>query len=104
MRISQGALSPGDLVVFATYVRRLNSPLRSIAREATKVSRTMARADRIAEILAVDELVEDRPGAYSGPPASGDVELERRRRSAYTQDRPVLEGVTLHVPPARAWR
>jgi len=38
IRISQGALSPGDLVVFATYVRRLNSPLRSIAREATKVS------------------------------------------------------------------
>ena len=26
----------------------------------------MARADRIAEILAADELVEDRPGAYSG--------------------------------------
>jgi ABC-type multidrug transport system fused ATPase/permease subunit len=57
----------------------------------------MARADRIAEILAVDELVEDRPGAYSGPPASGDVELEHVT-FRYAQDRPVLEDVTLHVP------
>ena len=70
LRISAGSLSAGDLVVFATYVRRLNSPLRAIAREATKVSRTMARADRIAEVLAVDELVEDRPGAYAAPPAT----------------------------------
>ncbi|HET7048938.1 MAG TPA: ABC transporter ATP-binding protein [Solirubrobacteraceae bacterium] len=97
VRISQGALSPGDLVVFATYVRRLNSPLRSIAREATKVSRTMARADRIAEILAVDELVQDRPGAYSGPPASGELELEHVT-FRYAHDRPVLEDVALHVP------
>jgi ATP-binding cassette subfamily B protein len=97
VRISQGVLSPGDLVVFVTYVRRLNSPLRSIAREATKVSRTMARADRIAEILAADELVEDRPGAYAGLPATGHVELERVT-FRYAHDRPVIEGVTLHVP------
>jgi ATP-binding cassette subfamily B protein len=83
--------------VFATYVRRLNSPLRGIAREGTKVSRTMARADRVAEILAADELVEDRPGAYSGPPAHGDVALEHVS-FRYAADRPVLDAVDLRVP------
>jgi ABC-type multidrug transport system fused ATPase/permease subunit len=57
----------------------------------------MARADRIAEILAADELVEDRPGAYAGLPATGHVELERVT-FRYAHDRPVIEGVTLHVP------
>jgi ABC-type multidrug transport system fused ATPase/permease subunit len=97
VRIAQGALSPGDLVVFASYVRRLNSPLRGIAREATKVSRTMARADRIAEILTADELVEDRPGAYSGPAATGDVELEDVS-FRYGPDRAVVDGISLRVP------
>jgi ATP-binding cassette, subfamily B, bacterial len=96
IRISAGSLSPGDLVVFATYVRRFNSPLRTIAREATKVSRTMARADRIAEVLAADELVEDRPGAFSGGSARGDVEL-REVTFRYAKDRPVLDAVTLRA-------
>jgi ATP-binding cassette, subfamily B, bacterial len=97
VRVAHGELSPGDLVVFATYVRRLNSPLRGIAREGTKVSRTMARADRIAEILAADELVEDRPGAHSGPPAHGDVALEDVS-FRYAPERPVLDAVDLRVP------
>jgi len=98
VRIAHGSLSPGDLVVFAMYVRRLNSPLRSIAREATKVSRTMARADRIAEVLAVDEVVNDPPGGYSGPPAAGAVALDGVS-FRYARERPVLEEVSLRVRP-----
>jgi len=97
VQVAAGAINVGDLVVFATYVRRLNSPLRSIAREATKVSRTMARADRIAEVLAADELVEDRPGAYSGPAADGDVALDGVS-FRYAPDRAVLDRVDLRVP------
>jgi ATP-binding cassette, subfamily B, bacterial len=97
IRIAQGSLSAGDLIVFATYVRRLNSPLRSIAREATKVSRTMARADRIAEVLVADELVHDRPGAYAGPPAQGAIEL-RDVSFGYGVDRPVIESMSLQIP------
>ena len=98
VRIAHGSLSPGDLVVFAMYVRRVNSPLRGIAREATKVSRTMARADRIAEVLAVDEVVDDPPGGYSGPPAAGAVALERVS-FRYASERPVLEEISLRVQP-----
>src|SRR6185437_14592571 len=98
LRVADGSLSAGDLVVLATYVRRLNNPLRGIAREATKVSRTMARADRIAEVLAVDELVDDPPGGYSGPPAAGAVALERVS-FRYASERPVLEEISLRVQP-----
>jgi ABC-type multidrug transport system fused ATPase/permease subunit len=97
LRISAGSLSAGGLIVLAAYVRRLNNPLRGIAREATKVSRTMARADRIAEILAVDELLEDRPGAYSGPPARGEIRLEDVT-FRYADDRPVVDGLDLEIP------
>ena len=47
----------------------------------------MARMERLAEILAADEVLEDRPGAYRGGRATGDLALEHvvvrvRRRSA----------------------
>ena len=47
--------------------------MRSLAREATKVAAAMARAERVAELLAADEVLEERPGAYRGgraPPAT----------------------------------
>ena len=77
MRVAAGALSPGELIVFVSYTRKAHNPLRSIAREATKVAAAMARADRIAEILAADDVLEERPGAYRGGRAAGDVALER---------------------------
>src|SRR5205823_5390118 len=76
LRVASGALTPGDLVVFVSYVRRLYRPLRDIARQATRVSRSLARAERIAEILAADEVLEERAGAFRGGRAAGRVELQ----------------------------
>ena len=55
---------------------RTYKPLRELARQSAKVSRAAARADRIAELLATDDALRDRPGAYSGPRADGAVELD----------------------------
>ena len=77
MRVAAGALSPGELLVFVSYTRKAYNPLKSLARESTKVAATMAKADRIAEILAADDVLEDGPGAYRGGRAGGDVALER---------------------------
>jgi ABC-type multidrug transport system fused ATPase/permease subunit len=57
----------------------------------------MARADRVAEILSADELLEERPGAHHGPSATGDIEFEHVT-FAYSSERPVLDDVSLRVP------
>jgi ATP-binding cassette, subfamily B, bacterial len=62
-RVASGVITPGDLVVFVSYAKKADSPLRSIARETVRIARSMARAERIAEILAADEVLEERPGA-----------------------------------------
>ncbi|HEY7075945.1 MAG TPA: ATP-binding cassette domain-containing protein, partial [Solirubrobacteraceae bacterium] len=96
-RVAAGAITPGDLIVFASYTRKAHSPLRSLAREATKVAAAMARAERIAEILAADDVLEERPGAYRGPRAAGELALEDVS-FAYPGDRHAVHGVTLRVP------
>ena len=97
-RVSAGALTAGDLVVFASYASRANTPMRRVAREATRVARTMARADRVAEILSADDMLVERPGAYSGPRATGAVELDRVSFS-YEADRAALHEVSFRLAP-----
>ena len=61
-RTAAGAISVGDLVVIAQYGRRLYRPLSDLAKQSTRVSRNMARTERVAEVLGADEVLEDRAG------------------------------------------
>jgi ATP-binding cassette subfamily B protein len=97
VRVSAGALSPGDLVVFVSYAGKTYRPLRAIARQTTKASRALARADRIAEVLAADAVLRERSGAFAGGRAAGEVALEDVS-FAYEPGRPALAGVTLRIP------
>jgi ATP-binding cassette, subfamily B, bacterial len=96
-RTASGAISVGDLVVIAQYARRMYRPLSDLAKQSTRVSRNMARAERVAEVLGADDVLEDRAGAYAAGRAAGDVEL-RDVSFQYEADRPVLEGVSLTFP------
>lgn len=97
IRVSAGVLTPGDLVVMYSYVRRLYRPLRDLSRQAGRISRAMVRGERISEVLAADDTLRERPGAHTGAPAMGTVEL-RDVTFAYEARRPVLCGVSLHIP------
>src|SRR3954451_2439 len=44
-RVAAGAISPGALVVFVQYSRKVYQPLKDIAKQSSKVARRMARAD-----------------------------------------------------------
>jgi ATP-binding cassette subfamily B protein len=96
LRVAKGELSAGDLIVFVSYTRKASSPMRSFAREASKLTAALARADRIAEILSTDEVIEDKPGAYHGIRASGEIELQNVS-FAYGDERPALQNVSIAI-------
>jgi ATP-binding cassette, subfamily B, bacterial len=96
-RAAAGVITPGDLVVFVSYAKKADSPLRHIARETVRLARSVARAERIAEIFAADDVLEERPGAYRGGRAEGEVVLERVS-FAYDRSRPALHDVSLRIP------
>jgi ABC-type multidrug transport system fused ATPase/permease subunit len=99
-RVTSGALTAGSLVVFAAYAGRTYKPLRDLARQSAAVSRAGARADRIAELLATDDGLRDRPGAYAGARADGAVQFDGVS-FAYTSDRPALDDVSLSLAPGQ---
>jgi ABC-type multidrug transport system fused ATPase/permease subunit len=97
LRVSAGAMSAGTLIVFASYARKVNSPLRSLVKELTRASSAMARAERIVEILATEEFLEEGPAPHAEGRAQGDIELEDVS-FAFDPGRPVLSHVSLRIP------
>jgi ATP-binding cassette, subfamily B, bacterial len=97
LRAAAGAVTVGELIVMWTYARRTDRPLRAIARNSNRLSRGIVRAERVAEILAADEFLEERPDAYSGPRASGELELQDVSFS-YDAARPALVDLNLRIP------
>lgn len=100
IRVANGDLSVGDLIIFVSYTRKASSPMRSFAREAAKLTAALARADRIAEVLTEDDVIEDRPHAYHGGRARGEIELQHVSFQ-YAGERPALHDVTLHLAPGQ---
>ena len=96
-QITKGNLTPGQLLVVVTYARRVYRPLRNIAREASRVSKSLARADRVAEILVADDVLPDAPHGYHGARATGEVQLDRVV-FGYEPERPALQELSLLVP------
>ena len=97
MRVVDGTLTPGDLVIFTTYLKLALRPLKDLAKHTGRIARAVASGERVADLL--DETVDivDRPGAV---PLSGvrgavslvDIDLDDGH------GRPLFRGLSLHVP------
>ncbi len=75
-RIQVGALSPGDLIVFVSYLRTFSRPLRRVSRTTEQVTRTATAGERVFEIFGLVPEVKDRHGAVEAPALSGAIEFE----------------------------
>ncbi|MDO5499049.1 MAG: ABC transporter ATP-binding protein [Propionibacteriaceae bacterium] len=99
-RVVVGAISPGELVVFITYLKTTFKPLRDLAKHTGRIARAAASGERIADTLDQAIPVEDRSWARPLPPVrrgqpAGAVDL-RGVTFGYGST-PVLRGAELHV-------
>lgn len=69
-------MTPGDLLVFISYVRSLQKPLRKAARLSGKIGKAAACADRISEILTIHPEEKDDPKAGEAPHLQGQIRFE----------------------------
>ncbi|RKY22579.1 MAG: hypothetical protein DRQ55_00655 [Planctomycetota bacterium] len=66
-RVSQGRLSPGELLVFLSYVRGMLKPIRAVSRHAERIARGTACGERILSVLDASVDVSSPPGAPRAP-------------------------------------
>jgi len=75
-RALEGTIKPGDLLVFLAYLRSMHKPLLGVARETSRISKSIVRGEKILEILDMEAEVADEAGAVSAQDLRGDIRFE----------------------------
>src|SRR5262245_16595140 len=94
----RGAITPGDLVVFLTYLRTAFRPMRDFAKYTGRLAKASAAGERVLDLLDRVPDVRDLPGAVTAPPLRGAVRFEGVS-FAYEPGRPALEQIDCEVEP-----
>jgi ATP-binding cassette subfamily B protein len=97
LQVLSGNLSPGTLIVVVAYARALYKPVRKASSEGKRLSKAMASAGRLIEILSVEP--EDFGSGRRAPQFRGDISL-RGVRFAYPDGVTALKGISIEIPAA----
>lgn len=95
-----GALTPGDLLVFLTYLRRAFNPLQDFAKYSARLAKATAAGERVLDLLERTPDVQDRPDAVVAPPFRGSVQFEDVSFE-YEPGRRVLDRLSFEVGPGQ---
>ncbi|GAB3668027.1 ABC transporter ATP-binding protein [Ramlibacter alkalitolerans] len=91
-----GRLSPGELLVFVTYVAALYKPVRDLGKLAGKFSRAGISAERVAQILDIAPDADDAPDALELTQTLGELTFENVSFE-YQPGKPVLDRLNLRI-------
>ncbi len=94
--VIQDALSPGDVLVFLSYLKNAFKPVQNFAKYTGRIAKASASGERILNVMATQPEVCDRPQARPAPILRGAVRLENLW-FAYEPGPPVLKGLNLSV-------
>ena len=91
-----GELSAGVLIVFLLYLGKMYKPMRDLSKMTDTVSKAMVGYERIQEVLDIESLVRDVPGARRAPTFTGQIEFDKVSFS-YGADKPILKDVSFTI-------
>jgi ABC-type multidrug transport system fused ATPase/permease subunit len=94
----EGAILPGTLVLFASYLKKLYSPVEKFADMLLGVTQAQVAAERLLELVDCDMVMQDDPNAVPAPPLQGRIEF-RNVSFAYHQNTEVLKNLSFTAAP-----
>ncbi|GAA2002077.1 ABC transporter ATP-binding protein [Brevibacterium samyangense] len=101
-RVLEGAMTPGDLVLFLTYLKTTMKPLRDLAKYTGRIARALASGERVADLLEVPVEIADYPLARDLTWSRGALSFRGVTAGYRTEDGgpvvPVLRNLDLDVP------
>ena len=96
--VQLGSVTPGDLLVFISYLKVAFKPMRQLAKYTGQIAKAVASGERILDLFDIVPEIRDSRGAMDAPPFAGRVEF-RRVSFGYESDQRVLDGLNFTVKP-----
>lgn len=95
--VQQGNATPGDLLVFITYLKTAFKPTRDLAKEAAKISKATASGERIIDLFDIVPAVRDRPEAIEAETFRGEICFKNVYFAYDESNKMVLENVSFEA-------
>jgi len=96
LRVLDGTLTAGSLVVFILYLGKMYKPMQELSKLTDVFSKASIGYERISEVLDTKSDVQDYPGAKQAPRFHGDVEFSNVNFE-YEPGQPVLKDFSLKI-------
>ncbi|MEZ4861137.1 MAG: ABC transporter ATP-binding protein [Caldilineaceae bacterium] len=91
-----GTMTPGDVLIFVSYVRMLYKPLRQMVKMSTKLNSAWVAGQRIAAVLDIELEIQDKPNAIPARNLRGALAFDHVAFH-YKTGQPVLRDVSFQV-------
>lgn len=99
-QVLKARMTPGDLLVFVSYMKNLYSPIKDLSKLSAQFSKATVSADRIADLLGIEPEIHDRPDAIKATHLRGEIRFEQVS-FAYLEGCPVLHDLSFQIAPGQ---
>lgn len=96
-RVLNHSMTPGDLVVFLTYLKTGMKPLKDLAKQTSRIARATASGERVADLLEAETDVPEAPDARPLKSGHPDIAFENVY-AGHGEGIAVLHGINLYIP------
>ena len=93
-----GRMTPGNVIIFASYASNFYSPIRNLTKLSAKFSKASVSAERISEILDVEPELEDKPDAVKASDLQGEIVFDGVSFH-YGDGKDVLKDISFTIAP-----
>ncbi len=95
-RAGSGKITIGDIQAFISYTKQFSQPIENVANIASTIQTAVAAAERVFEVLELEEMIPDKQDSISVAGVKGDVTMEHVAFS-YVADRELITDMNINV-------
>lgn len=98
--VIQKTLTPGDLLVFITYLKNAFEPIRKLSNQFSEIAKATASGERIIDVLDYEPHVRNLPRAKPAHSFFGAVRFENVT-FAYESGKAILQNISFEAQPGQ---
>ena len=102
LAVLAGKMTPGDLLVFITYLKNMFRPVRDYAKYAARLAKATAGGERVIELLDAPVTIASKPDAKPAQITQGRIALNALTFGYDPEAAPVLDTVSTVIEPGQS--